>query len=111
MATNSIKDNRRKSIGSKEKVSKSNKMTRFDGRIPEEQKNLFLKAAMITGKTTSDFVFQAAVEKAILVLQEKEKILASERDKELFFDALMNPPKPNEALRKAVAKVKKSALA
>ncbi len=35
------------------------------------------------------------------------QILASKRDQEIFFDALMNPPKPNEALKKAMKQYKK----
>ncbi len=30
-----------------------------------------------------------------------DQILSSERDKKIFFDALMNPQKPNENLRNA----------
>ncbi len=34
-------------------------------------------------------------------VEDQAKILASEKDREVFFDALMNPPKPSEELLKA----------
>lgn len=35
------------------------------------------------------------------VAEDQANIFASEKDREVFFDALMNPPKPSEELLKA----------
>jgi len=40
------------------------------------------------------------------VPKKHNSILSSKKDAKIFFDALMNPPKPNEALKKAVKRYK-----
>lgn len=40
-------------------------------------------------------------EKAKQIVKEHEQILASEKDREIFFNAFLNPSKPKEALVKA----------
>jgi uncharacterized protein (DUF1778 family) len=73
--------------------------TRFDARLSVEQKQFFERAAMLGGfRNLTDFVIAAAQNKAKEIIEEKEKVLASEKDKKIFFDALLNPPKPNNDL-------------
>lgn len=75
---------------------------RFDARLPKEQKILFEKAAYLGGyRNLTDFVILTAQEKAKEIIKEKEQILASERDSQIFFEALTNPRKPSETLKKA----------
>lgn len=75
---------------------------RFNARLPKEQKNLFEKAAYLGGyRNLTDFIILTAQEKAKEIIKEKEQILASERDSQVFFDALTNPSKPSESLKKA----------
>lgn len=75
------------------------KRTRLDARLSETQRELFERAARIGGfRNFSHFVISSAQEKAEDIIRKNEAILASERDAELFFEAVMNPPKPNEAL-------------
>ncbi|WP_269009702.1 DUF1778 domain-containing protein [Aquirufa ecclesiirivi] len=76
--------------------------SRFDARLPKEQKQLFEKAATLGGyRNLSDFVFQSAQEKAQEIIQQQELILASEKDAQLFFDALTHANEPSEGLKKA----------
>ncbi|MBN2681285.1 MAG: DUF1778 domain-containing protein [Bacteroidales bacterium] len=76
---------------------------RFDARLPKEQKQFFEKAAFLGGyRNLTDFVIKAAQEKAREIIREKEKVIASERDSEIFFDAITNPIKPSENLKKAL---------
>jgi uncharacterized protein (DUF1778 family) len=76
--------------------------TRFDARIPESQKVLFEKAAGLAGyRTLTDFLISSAQEKANAILEQHNAILTSLKDKEVFFDNIINPPKPNEDLKKA----------
>ena len=75
---------------------------RFDTRLPLEQKQLFEKAALLGGyRNLTDFVILTVQDKAREIIEEKERIISSQQDKEIFFDALMNPPLPNEELLSA----------
>lgn len=78
---------------------------RFDTRISLEQKTLFERAAMLGGyRNLTDFVVATVQSKAKEIIEESEKILVSEKDKEMFFEALMSPPTPNESLKAAKEK-------
>jgi uncharacterized protein (DUF1778 family) len=77
--------------------------TRFDARLPKEQKQFFEKAAYLGGyRNLTEFVILAAQEKAKEIIKAKEQIIASERDSQLFFDAITKPKKPSKTLKKAV---------
>jgi len=45
-------------------------------------------------------------EKANTIIQEHNTILASEKDREILFDALLNPAGPNKKLRDAAERYK-----
>ena len=80
---------------------------RFDAKIPKIQKELFEYAASLGGyRTLTDFVINAVQEKANAIIQEHNTIIASEKDREIFFDALINPKGPNQKLRAAAARYK-----
>ncbi len=82
---------------------------RFDTRLPIEQKQLFERAAAIGGyRNLTDFVILSVQEKAIQIIQQRESFLSSERDCAIFFDALMEPPHPNEKLLSASLEYKKA---
>lgn len=81
---------------------------RFDTRLSKEQKLLFERAATLGGyRNLTDFVVLTVQEKAKKIIEENEKILASKNDCEIFFEAVMNPGKPNEALTSAAEDYKK----
>jgi uncharacterized protein (DUF1778 family) len=72
---------------------------RFDTRLPLEQKQLFERAALLGGyRNLTDFVIVTVQNKATEIVKEREQIIASQRDQELFFDSLVNPPKVNDDL-------------
>lgn len=76
---------------------------RFDARLPKEQKQLFEKAALLGGyRNLTDFVFRVAQEKAKEIIDKKEQIIASERDSQIFFDAITSPREPSENLKSAL---------
>jgi len=82
-------------------AQKENK-ARFDTRLSLEQKQFFERAAALGGyRNLTDFVIASVQTKAKEIIEEKERIIASEKDKEIFFDALINPPKPNSELLSA----------
>ena len=85
--------------------------TRFDARLPREQKTLLERAAYLGGyRNLSHFIIMTAQSKAVEIIREHEQVIASEKDSKIFFDAIINPGKPNKNLL-AAAKAFKSALA
>lgn len=82
---------------------------RFDARISREQKSELERAARLGGyRSLSEFIIASAQEKARKIINEQETIVASQRDAEVFFDALVNVVTPNEALLKATEKYKQN---
>ena len=77
--------------------------TRFDARLSKAQKEFFERAALLGGfRNLTDFVMSTVEAKAREIIKEKEQIIASEKDSEIFFDAVTNPNKPNKALKDAL---------
>ena len=76
---------------------------RFDARLPKDQKQFFEKAAYLGGyRNLTDFVVRVVQEKAKEIVKEKEQIIASERDSEIFFEAITNPKMPSKSLKNAL---------
>lgn len=85
---------------------------RFDTRLSRSQKDLFEEAARIKGfKSLSEFVIHTTQEAATVIIERHNAILASEKDKHVFFAALANPPKPNKALMQAAKSYHKTVAA
>lgn len=59
------------------------------------------RAAEIQGRSVSDFVVSAAQEAAQRTIEETAIIRLSIEDQLALAEAILNPPEPNEALRKA----------
>jgi len=82
--------------------TKIKSQARFDTRLSRSQKELFERAARIRGfKSLSEFVIHTTQEAATSIVEKHNSLLSSEADSEVFFDALINPPKPNKALKEA----------
>lgn len=80
---------------------------RFDTRLPKEQKLFFERAARIGGyRNLTDFVINAVQEKAKKIVLEQEQIIASQKDSEIFFNAIINSPKANNDLTNAANEYK-----
>lgn len=82
-------------------ISTSARSERLETRVSKEMKEQFQKAAALEGRSLSEFIVSAASEMAALVIKKHEEIALSDRDRELLFEAIRNPPEPNAALRKA----------
>ncbi|MGM5631321.1 DUF1778 domain-containing protein [Apibacter raozihei] len=83
-------------------TDREEQQTRFDARLPKRQKELFEKAALLGGyRSLTDFVILTVKEKAEKIIEENEKIIASQADSDIFFDALMKQTSPNKALLNA----------
>jgi uncharacterized protein (DUF1778 family) len=68
------------------------------------------QAADILGTTLNQFMVQASFEKAQTIIENEKIIRLNKAEAEIFFNAVDNPPSPNEKLRKAVATYKDSEL-
>jgi len=80
---------------------------RFYTRLSKEQKDLFERAAILGGyRSLTDFVIMTVQKKAEEIIEKSEKIIASEKDSEIFFDAISNPDKPNKELLSAAKEFK-----
>ncbi len=91
------------------KASDAGKEARIDIRLDIVHK-LFLKQVCKPAgyKSLSAFMIQAALDKAQAIVEKENTILASERDKSIFFNALLETQGPNEALNKATASFKEA---
>ena len=80
----------------------NSQQARFDARLTKTQKDFFEMAATLGGyKSLSEFIVHATQQAANNIVQQHNSILANEKDKEIFFEALINPPLPNNALKEA----------
>ena len=77
------------------------KNARLEARITPEQKELIERAAAYEGRSVSDFVVGTVQQAAKAVVQEHEVLRLNESQSRAFVETLLNPPEPNEALRKA----------
>jgi uncharacterized protein (DUF1778 family) len=74
------------------------KMDRIDLRITRKQKELLARAAALSGVSMSSFLVNNAINQAKRIVAEGETIVLSDRDRDLFYSILKNPPKPNKNL-------------
>ncbi len=85
---------------------------RFDARLTKSQKEFFELAAKISGfKSLSEFVIHSTQQVANSIVEKHNAILATEKDRNVFFDTLVNPPKPNKSLKEAAKNYQKQVSA
>lgn len=75
---------------------------RLEARISLEHKELFKKAATLQGQSLTNFIVSCAFQEASRIVQEHEVLVLSERDRRLFVETMLNPPKSTGVMRKAV---------
>jgi uncharacterized protein (DUF1778 family) len=87
-------------------TTRSTSMARLEARISQETKALLQKAADLEGRTLTDFVVASVRSEACRVIEQHQTLKLSLEDSEAFVDVLLNPPKPNEALKAAALRYK-----
>ncbi|QJD95973.1 DUF1778 domain-containing protein [Mucilaginibacter robiniae] len=81
---------------------------RIDVRISTEQKKLVKYASELRGfRSLSEFVVYCINAEATRIINDNNKLLNSLEDKRIFVNALLNPPAPNDKLKKALRTFKK----
>lgn len=81
-------------------------MARLEARVSPETKALLQKAADLEGRSLTDFVVASAQAEACRVIEQHQTLKLSIEDSEAFVDALLNPPKPNNAIKAAAIRYK-----
>jgi uncharacterized protein (DUF1778 family) len=78
-----------------------NRSARIEARIAPEALAVIKRAAEIQGRSVSDFVVAAAQEAASRAIEEAQIIRLSVEDQRNFAEAILSPPEPAPALRRA----------
>jgi uncharacterized protein (DUF1778 family) len=87
------------------KTNRIKKEERIDIRVSPEDKEIFIRAQRLSGeKTFSAFVTRVVRNRSFEIISENDRILASERDRKIFFEAIFSNKKPNKALKEAADK-------
>lgn len=86
--------------------SRPTKIARLEARLTQEQKELLLEAAQMSGFSLTEFVVASALEAAKRMIQEQAVLKLSKQDREVFVNALLNPPEPGEKLRDSAKRYK-----
>ncbi|MGB0949419.1 MAG: DUF1778 domain-containing protein [Marinirhabdus sp.] len=75
---------------------------RIDVRISKEQKEFVKYASELRGfKSLSEFVVYCINSEANKIVKDNNLIVKTIEDKKIFLSAILNPPPPNEKLKKA----------
>jgi len=85
-------------------ASNTQSTERIDCRVTTDSKSLFVRAAELAGSSLSAFVIEATRERAIRIINEHESLVLNNEARDVFMNALTNPPAPSDALRAATKK-------
>jgi uncharacterized protein (DUF1778 family) len=90
------------------KEAPKTKNGRLELRLASQKKELLARAAAVRGQSVSEFVTDSALLRARKILATEESLVLAEKDRDIFFQALENPPEPSDALKKAFSRHKES---
>ena len=79
----------------------ANKSARLEARITPNLQALLKRAAEIDGRSVTDFVVSAVQEAAERRIEQAQVMRLSLDDQKAFVDAILNPPEPTAALKRA----------
>ena len=82
---------------------------RLEARVSNDQKDLFQRAATLTGRTLSELVIDSTQEAAAKIVQEHEVIRLSREEQVAFVNALLAPSEPGARIKKAVKNYRQKA--
>ena len=84
------------------------KEERLAARVTPAQKQLIERAASLRGTSVTEFVVASAHEAAISTIKDFEVLHLQDQAREVFINAVLNPPKPNAAARAAAERYRKT---
>lgn len=79
------------------------KDSRIDLRVTAEQKSLLEQAASMQGVSLSAYTLLHLIPQAQEDIERQERLMLSNRDRDLFLSAIVNPPKLKGKLKTAIA--------
>jgi len=79
------------------------KTERLEARVPVFLKRMIQRAADLQGRSITDFVIAVLDKSARETVREHEVMRLNAEDSMIFAKALIEPPEPNAALRRAFA--------
>ncbi len=74
---------------------------RLEARISKAQKELFVRAAELQGRSLTDFLLASVLEAALATVRSHEALRLSDRDRQVFVSALLASPAPAKTLAQA----------
>jgi|HubBroStandDraft_3_1064219.scaffolds.fasta_scaffold421514_1 uncharacterized protein (DUF1778 family) len=80
------------------------RVERLELRATSDQKRLIKRAAELTGTTVAAYILSHVQEAAAATIRDFESLFLRDEAREVFVQALLNPPEPNEALKAAAAR-------
>ena len=80
---------------------RARKAQRLEARVTRDQKRLIERAAELRGTTVTEFLVVSAQQAAAETIRNHETLVLRDAARDVFINALLNPPRPNEALRSA----------
>jgi uncharacterized protein (DUF1778 family) len=83
------------------------KPERLEARLGLDQKRLIERAAQIRGTSVTDFVLASAQQAAVKTIREFQMLRLRDEAREVFVNALLNPPAPNARARAAARRYKR----
>jgi uncharacterized protein (DUF1778 family) len=83
------------------------KSERLVARVSQDVQELIQQAAELSGATISQFLVESATSKAHSVITQSQTIRLSMQGAQAIFEALENPPSPNNKLRAAAQRYNK----
>ncbi len=89
-----------------ETEEKAPRVERLEARVSKAQKNLFLRAATVQGRSLTDFLIASVQEAAERALRAHDVLTLSERDRRIFVEALVKPAALSKTLRQAARRYK-----
>jgi uncharacterized protein (DUF1778 family) len=86
------------------------KLERLEARLTREQKRTIERAARIRGTSITDFVLSSVQRAAADTIESFERLRLRDRARDVFVNALLNPPAPDRAARAAAQRYKERAV-
>lgn len=85
---------------------RSRKEERLEARVTPEQKKMIARAAALRGSSVTEFVVASAQQAAADTIKDFELLTLHDEARDVFVNAVLHPPVPNEASRKAAQRYK-----
>jgi uncharacterized protein (DUF1778 family) len=80
---------------------------RIELRVTSAEKEMFIKAQKLSGdKSFSSFIVRVVKQQAEEIVAKNDRIIATEKDRKVFFDAVFADSKPNQNLIEAAKRYK-----